>query len=89
MTPISFPEANCNYGPPPDLADSQCDTVKGYVGTIKGGSLDGSTIVVTAWQPTEEERFAILSGKPIFLACIGGLPPHYLATDFQTALNPQ
>jgi hypothetical protein len=89
MTPVKFPQSNCTFGAPPDLDGSQCLAVQAYQGIISGGSLDGSPLVVVAWKPTDEEKAAIVAGRPIFLACIGGLPPHYLTTDFQTALRPQ
>jgi hypothetical protein len=88
MNPREFPEANTIFGPPPDLEESQCMRVAGYLGKVQGGSLDGSTIVVVCWQPTMEEIEAIKSGKPIFLSFLGGLPPHLPTLDFQEAIHP-
>ena len=79
---------NSRFGPPADLAESQCSAVNAHVGTIKGGSMDGETCVVVCWQPTPEERERICSGIPIFLSIIGGLPPHYLSTSFEEATHP-
>jgi hypothetical protein len=88
MIPIQFPEANTRYGPPPDLAESQCMTIHAYQGTVERGSVEGAAIVVVAWKPSPQEIEAMLAGKPIFLSCLGGLPPHFLSTDFETAINP-
>lgn len=88
MTPIRFKEANRLFGPPPDLSDSQCNTIYAFQGKVEGGSVDGAALVVTAWRPSAEELEAINKGAPIFLSVIGGLPPHFICTDFQQAINP-
>lgn len=89
MIPVSFPEANSKFGPPPELDASQCLTIHAWVGPVKGGSLDGATAVVTAWKPSPQDIERMQGGAPIFLACLGGLPPHFLCTDFEEAKNPQ
>lgn len=88
MTPVKFPEANSRFGPPEDLAESQCMTIWAYSGTVAGGSVDGAHQVVVAWLPDEQERKRIADGGPIFLSVIGGLPPHYLSTSFAEAIKP-
>jgi hypothetical protein len=88
MIPVSFPEANARYGPPPDLADSQCMTIHAYHGQVVGGSVDGSLIVVTAWKPSPDQIEAMKQGRPILLSFIGGLPPHFVSTDFHAATHP-
>lgn len=88
MTPVHFPESNARFGPPSDLAESQCMTIHAYHGKISGGSVDGATVVVTAWKPSPEEIEKISKGSPIFISCLGGLPPHFLTTDFDTAVHP-
>lgn len=88
MIPVTFPEANIRYGPPPDLAESQCMTIHAYRGQVAGGSVDGSLIVVTAWKPSPDEIEAMKQGRPIFLSFIGGLPPHFVALDFHSATHP-
>lgn len=87
MTPTPFPEANANFGPPSDLEESQCATVRAYFGTIERGSLEGSKIVVVAHLPTADELADIMAGKPIFLSMLGGLAPHFLTTNFQSATS--
>ncbi len=88
MHPTNFAQGNINFGPPSDLDESQCGTIRAFLGKAHGGSMDGCDIVVTAWQPSAEDIAAIQRGEPIFLTCIGGLPPHFLSTDFRTATHP-
>jgi hypothetical protein len=85
MTPYKFPEANVTMGRPGDLADSQCRSLRAYTGQVKGGSMDGAQLYVTAWQPTDDERAAIAMGAPVFLSCLGRLPPHFLTASFEDA----
>jgi hypothetical protein len=85
MTPINFPQANKMFGPPPDLDGSQCGTLPAFIGQVVGGNLDGSPFVVVAWQPDAWEIAAIAKGAPLFLSVLGGLPPHFISTDFKTA----
>ena len=88
MNPVTFPEANAAYGPPPDLEESQCRTIPAYQGTVEGGSVDGCKQVVVAWRPTDQEIDDIVMGKPVFISMIGGLSPHFLTTDFHSATHP-
>ena len=88
MNPATFPQANTKFGPPTDLAESQCLTIPAYMGRVQGGSVDGSTIVVVAWLPTAEELKQLNAGAPIYLSCMGGLPPHFISTDFDLATHP-
>ena len=89
MDPVTFPESNCKFGHPPDLAESQCLTIPAYRGKIVGGSVDGSDVVVVAWQPSPEELGQLAAGKPIFISMLGGLAPHFLTTDFNAATHLQ
>jgi hypothetical protein len=88
MIPVTFPEANLKFGPPPDLAEPQCMTIPAHVCKVAGGSVDGSICVVVAWKPSPEEIQMLQEGKPIFLSCLGGLPPHFLTTQFELAIKP-
>lgn len=88
MMPVHFPEANARFLPPPDMDAAQCETVEAFMGPVRGGSLDGARMVVTAWKPTDVELALLQAGHPIFLTFIGGLPPHYVSLDFQTATHP-
>lgn len=87
MSPINFPEANIYFGPPEGLTEQQVQRLPAFQGTVEGGSMDGSTIVVVAWKPAAEELEVLNQGGVIYLSCIGGLPPHYLCTGFQEAIN--
>lgn len=88
MTPTNFPEANCVFGPPPGLDESQIFKIPAYRGVRLGGNLDGSDVVVVAWTPTEEEIERLKSGYPVFVSMVGGLAPHFLTTDFKIAIQP-
>lgn len=88
MMPVKFDEANCRFGPPSDADESQVQTIHAYRGVIERGSMEGACIVVVAWKPTPQEIERIAAGAPIFLSCLGGLPPHFLSTDFQSAISP-
>lgn len=89
MNPVQFPQANTRFGPPEDLEESQCRNIHAFAGEIRGGSIDGSLIVITAWKPTEEEIEQLKRGGYVYLTVIGGLPPHCLTTDFKSAINIQ
>lgn len=88
MNPVNFPESNARFGPPSDLTEEQCKTIFAFMSEVTGGSVDGANMVVTAWKPTPEELEELNAGNPVFLSCLGGLPPHYLTTNFQNATNP-
>lgn len=89
MNPTNFPQANAHFVAPKDLDESQCLGIHAFKGLIKGGSVDGSPVVVTAWLPTPEELAVLNSGKPLFISWLGGgLPPHYPSVDFKTATHP-
>jgi hypothetical protein len=86
MTPAIFPEANQNFKAPEDLDESQVFTIPAYSGNIQGGNLDGAPVVVTAWLPSPEDLERLNAGGAVYLAVIGGLPPHLMATTFKDAV---
>jgi hypothetical protein len=89
MIPTQFPESNCRFCAPEDLAESQCGTIHAYLGKIERGSVEGSPVIVTAWLPTPEELAALNAGKPIFISFLTGqLPPHFTCMEFNQAINP-
>lgn len=88
MDCITFPEVNIRYGPPPGMTEDQVRTVHCWQGYAGRGSCDGSLMVVTAWQPRPEELAALNAGSPVFLTVLGGLPPHFITTNFAEATNP-
>ena len=69
------------------MDESQVRSVPAYCASIKGGSLDGSNIVVVAWQPDADDIARIVAGEPIFLSMIGSLAPHFLTTKFNDAIG--
>jgi hypothetical protein len=87
MTATTFEQANCKFGPPGDMTDTQCGTVSAFKGQSRGGPLDGVEIVVVAWQPTPEDLQRLNDGHPVFLTSVGGLPAHFLSTSFEEAVR--
>ena len=88
MITTKFEQSNKVFVPPTDLDPEQFQPIHAYLGAAQGGSCDGVPIVVTAWQPTEQELLDLYRGKPVFLTCVGGLPPHFLTTRFEQAIKP-
>jgi hypothetical protein len=87
MQPTDFPQANVTFGPPPDMTEGQVRPVRAHVGRVSGGSCDGAQLVVTAWFPDAADIQRMIGGGPIYLAFVGGLPPHLAATTFEEATN--
>lgn len=85
MIPTNFPEANCTFGKPNEMEDSECGPIRTFAGDIKSGPFDGYRVIVTAWRPSPQELADLFAGAPVYLACIGGLPPHVLTTSFKAA----
>lgn len=85
MNATTFKGANAEVKAPEDLTETQCLTISAYVGKVEGGSCDGARQVIVAWQPTSAELEALNAGAPVFLAVLGGLPPHTITTSFEEA----
>lgn len=90
MTPRDFPEANTRFHPPSDLEESQCRTIPAYLGTVDRGSVEGTKLVVVAWELSHEEVQALLRKETptIYISMLGGLAPHFLSLSFKDAVNP-
>lgn len=88
MIPVNFPEANITYGPPPGFEAEQVTPIRAYRGQAAGGSVDGVDIVVVAWQPSDDDLVILKQGGVVYLSVIGGLPAHFLTTDFHAATHP-
>lgn len=95
MTPVKFTEANCVFGPPSDLEESQCRSIHAYKGEIHGGSCDGLLVVVVAYRFTKEELQHMMrqserdGERPVmYFTMIGGLAPHYPSLSFHDATHP-
>jgi len=87
MSPAEFPEANQVFGPPQGMDVNQVMPIKAFVGQILGGSCDGMQMVVVAWRPEPEDLVALNDGALVYLAVIGGLPPHAVTTTFPTRIG--
>lgn len=88
MKPTNFEEANCTFGAPSDMEESQVSSIGAFVGIQDGGSCDGIQITITAWKPSEAELAALVHGNPIFITFMGlGLPPHLVTASFGDALS--
>lgn len=84
-----FPESNTHFTKPKELDESQCLDIKAFVGSVEGGSMDGTPIIVLAWQPNEQEIDRINQGSPVYLSIMGNiLPPHMLTVNFKEAIRP-
>lgn len=70
------------------MTEEQVQTVPVFVHDIEGGSCDGFRQVAVAWQPNAEDLQKLNNGGLVYLSVIGGLPPHFLSTDFRDATNP-
>jgi hypothetical protein len=89
MTPVKFPQVNITYGPPAGMAESQVQSIPAYDGQVQGGSCDGCRQVVVAYQLDAADLEVLKDNDGIiFLSMIGGLAPHYLSFDFETATHP-
>ena len=49
---------------------------------MRSGNLDGAAYITVAWMPDAEDLAKLNAGNPIFLSCIGGLPPHLVTSEF-------
>lgn len=82
MIPTNFEQANKIFGPPSDMEESQVFRIPAYLGEVKDGSCDGAPCVIVAWKPTKEELEDLNNDGCVYLSCLGGLPPHFLVTQF-------
>lgn len=87
MLPTTFPQSNAVFTAPADLDKTQCADIHACKGKVVGGTLDGANFVITAWKPDARELGLLNAGQPVFLTCIGGLPPHHLSVTFEEASN--
>jgi hypothetical protein len=88
MSPISFPEANCIFGPPPGLTEAHVRPIPAHMSDVQGGSFDGSKVIVMAWVPDPLDLERLKNGGAIYVAMTGGVVPYTLTTEFQVAVSP-
>lgn len=87
MKSVQPPVCNCVFGAPPDLDKSQVEPIQAFKGQVPTGPLEGADFVAVAWQPSPEELEILKAGGPIYLSCLGGLPPHFLTAYFHQATH--
>lgn len=80
MTAIDFPQSNKTYVSPEGMED-RCHELHVWQGTLQG-----DPVIVSCWQPTEDEIARILVGEPVFLLVVGqGTPPVSVIAGHQNA----
>lgn len=87
MIPTDFPEANTVIKGPEGNHPSQVKAIPAFIGQIHSGGLDGATVGVIAWRPTADEIAELKEGAPIYVTCIGGVPPHRLSTKMPRGIK--
>jgi len=87
MSPTTFPQANCRYGAPAGMDETQVSAIAAYRGTIQGGNLDGIDFATVAWLPSPTDLERLKNGEAIYLTMLGGLSPHCLTTSFDEAVR--
>lgn len=69
MDPVDFPQSNAVFGAPPGSTD--CADLP-----VTKAKLNGEDVIVSCWQPTEDEIARVLVGEPVYLCIVGrGMPP--------------
>lgn len=81
MIPAQFVQQNSVFGSP----DNNPNTIPiaAFKQTIPRGPWEGAELVVVAWKPDAEDVKRLLEGGVVYVACIGGLPHHFLKTKFE------
>ncbi len=69
MKPIDFPESNVLYVAPDGMDD--CDGLP----ACRVPSPLTSAVIVSCWEPSDEERARIAAGGPVWLWVHGGVQP--------------
>jgi hypothetical protein len=82
MTPAHFPQANATFTAPPGLDESQVCSIPACRVTMRGGNMDGADAVIVAWKPDAEDLARLNAGALVYLGSLGGLCPHFMATQF-------
>ena len=86
MNPARPPVYNKTFVAPADLDHSQVAPITAFAGEVPSGhNLDGAGFVVVAWKPTSEEIESLRQGGLIYISMLGGIPPHFVTTDFGQA----
>lgn len=88
MNPIHFPEANIVYTKPEGWTDDQCGSLSVHRMLIPREPTKGQEegrvdqVMISCWQPSDEEIEEIKEGKPVYLLITAaGQPPVALMTQ--------
>jgi len=71
MTPLDFPESNLTLGPPKGQTDEDCARLPAW----RGKDDSGQKMIVSCWEPADEEIGALLLGEKVYLRVIGENTP--------------
>jgi hypothetical protein len=73
-----FPQATRALRPPAGMNEDQCLPLYVY----QGADPDGRRVVISRWQPDDEDRARIAAGGPVWLWIMGGtMPPASVDTN--------
>lgn len=79
MKPIEFKEQNFTFKKPEGMTEEQCGDLHAYKGKTEGEL----PVVISCWEPSQEEIDEIVKTKKIWvwLMIAGTIPPVYIGTD--------
>jgi hypothetical protein len=78
MRQTQHPSNNDVLGAPPGVAHDQCSALA----ITRAVYADGTAVVLSYWEPTEEERKAIAAGAKVCFSCWGQThPPVWIGVD--------
>ena len=89
MNGIPSSEANVILIGPPSMENQDCDALSICRALWQAPSGERFPILVSCFEPTDEERQAIAEGAPIYLHIIGSvMPPVMLSTQIEADVIP-
>jgi hypothetical protein len=78
MQPITFPESNFTFNKPSDMTDDQC----GSLPVVRCNTSDGTPLIISCWELSEEDKAKITETGHIWLTICGtGMPPVSLQSE--------
>lgn len=85
MIGVNFPEAQQFLGRPDGMTQDEC----GALPVCRGVYAGQYPVVISCFEPTEEERAAIAAGANVYLHVVGAtMPPVILSTSIETPVLP-
>lgn len=83
MNPVKFPESNAKFVAGRGDED-RVSTVHGYTGEHIFPDGSKAPLIITAWEPDEEDLQRLQNGGYIYISMlVDRLPPHMAATVFE------